>query len=123
MTNDNEITRSGRGRRQRGQALAEMGMVITILVFLMMGIVEFGRAMMIANMITQAARDGARRSHSRTTGGKCAIVTLDHPDPRPDQIATVIPSAGFTVTATQTCSGDIARSGRSLYSIFGWLFG
>jgi len=45
---------------QRGQALVEMALVVVMLVLLMMGAVEFGRAFMVANMITNAARDGAR---------------------------------------------------------------
>ena len=47
-------------RRERGQALAETGIVLTIIVFLMLGTIEFGRAWMIANVVTSAARDGAR---------------------------------------------------------------
>jgi Flp pilus assembly protein TadG len=37
-----------------------MALVVVMLVLLMMGAVEFGRAFMVANMITNAARDGAR---------------------------------------------------------------
>ena len=47
-------------RNQRGQALIEMAVVVTLLFFLVMGIIEFGRAFMVTNMITHAARDGAR---------------------------------------------------------------
>jgi Flp pilus assembly protein TadG len=47
-------------RRTRGQALAELGIVIVLFVFLGLGIVEFGRAWMIVNLVTHAARDGAR---------------------------------------------------------------
>jgi hypothetical protein len=47
-------------RHERGQALAETGIVVTLLVFMMLGTVEFGRAWMIANVVTSAARDGAR---------------------------------------------------------------
>ena len=47
-------------RGRRGQALAELGIIIVLLVFLVMGMIEFGRAWMIVNMITQAARHGAR---------------------------------------------------------------
>jgi Flp pilus assembly protein TadG len=50
----------GRFRDQRGQALAEMGIIIILLVTLSMGVMEFGRAWMVGNMITHAARDGAR---------------------------------------------------------------
>jgi len=47
-------------RGRRGQALVELAIIIVLLVFLVMGIIEFGRAWMIGNMITQAARHGAR---------------------------------------------------------------
>lgn len=45
---------------QRGQALAETAIIVTLLLMLVMGIVEFGRAFMVSNMIVHAARDGAR---------------------------------------------------------------
>lgn len=47
-------------RSARGQALVELGIVVVLLVTLVMGIIEFGRAFMIANMVTHAAREGAR---------------------------------------------------------------
>jgi Flp pilus assembly protein TadG len=46
--------------RSRGQAMAELGIVIVLFVFLGLGIIEFGRAWMIVNIATHAARDGAR---------------------------------------------------------------
>jgi len=53
--------RNGAARRaEAGQALAEMGIVVTVVVFLALGIIEFGRAWMIANVVVTAARDGAR---------------------------------------------------------------
>lgn len=44
----------------RGQALVEMAFVLFLLVLLVMGIFEFGRAMYIKNTLTHAARAGAR---------------------------------------------------------------
>ena len=44
---------------RRGQALVETGMVVVLLTALTMGVVQFGHAFMVANMITHAARDGA----------------------------------------------------------------
>jgi Flp pilus assembly protein TadG len=61
LKQENERTRSGRiARNQRGQALAETGIAISLLLLLVMGVIEFGRAFMVANMITHAERDGAR---------------------------------------------------------------
>ena len=47
-------------RSQRGQALIEMAMVVTLLVTLSIGIIETGRAFMVLNMITNITRDAAR---------------------------------------------------------------
>lgn len=47
-------------RDERGQALVETGLVILILVFFLFAVVEFGRAFMISNVMTNAARIGAR---------------------------------------------------------------
>jgi Flp pilus assembly protein TadG len=45
---------------EHGQALVEMGMVITLFVTLTIGILEAGRAFMIVGMISNAARDAGR---------------------------------------------------------------
>jgi hypothetical protein len=47
-------------RDESGQALVETGIVVTLVTFMTLGIIEFGRAWMIANVIVGAARDGAR---------------------------------------------------------------
>jgi hypothetical protein len=57
---DSHPRRANAIRDQRGQALVELGLIIVVFVTLVMGIIELGRTWMVANMITQAARDGAR---------------------------------------------------------------
>jgi Flp pilus assembly protein TadG len=49
-----------RRQRERGQALAETGIVLLIVVALSMAIVDFGRMLMLLNMVTSATRDAAR---------------------------------------------------------------
>jgi Flp pilus assembly protein TadG len=101
------ITRSTR-RRQRGQALVEMGMVVTLFVTLSMGLIEFGRAWMIGNMVTHAARDGARAgavASNRGTGGTLTNAPAIQTQVL-NQISNVTPTAGLTVNVTQpTISG------------------
>jgi Flp pilus assembly protein TadG len=68
-------------RSQRGQALIEMAMVVTLLVTLSIGIIEVGRAFMVLNMITNIARDAARLaagapSSSRDSTGTINAATL-----------------------------------------------
>ncbi len=45
---------------RRGAAMVEMAIVLPIFVLVSLGVVEFGRALMVANMVTNSAREGAR---------------------------------------------------------------
>jgi Flp pilus assembly protein TadG len=47
-------------KQTRGQALVEFALVIPLLLLLMVGIMEFSRAWMTQNILTGAAREGAR---------------------------------------------------------------
>jgi len=47
-------------RGERGQALAEFALVLPLLLLLIAGIIEFGRAWNIKQAVTDAAREGAR---------------------------------------------------------------
>ena len=49
-------------RSERGQALVELGLVLPILLILVIGIIEFGRAWTAHQVITHAAREGCRRA-------------------------------------------------------------
>ena len=48
------------GRSESGQALAEFALVLPLLLLLIAGIVEFGRGWNIQQVVTDAAREGAR---------------------------------------------------------------
>ena len=55
------MTRKGTGRsRRRGQALVEFALVFPVLVLILLGIFEVGRAVFAFNTIGNAAREGAR---------------------------------------------------------------
>ena len=47
-------------RESRGNAVVEMALILPILLLLVFGITEFGRAWMVVNVLTTAAREGAR---------------------------------------------------------------
>jgi Flp pilus assembly protein TadG len=95
-------------RGERGQSLAELGIVITMFVFLTMGVIELGRAFMILNMITQAARDGARAaaaaSSIRDSQGIITNTTAIVDRVRA-QIQNVTDASPFTVTVSQPPCG------------------
>ncbi len=52
------ISRCGR----RGAAVVELAIVAPILLMIVFGVVEFGRAMMVSHVLTTVARNGARKA-------------------------------------------------------------
>ncbi|HEX7119425.1 MAG TPA: TadE/TadG family type IV pilus assembly protein [Longimicrobiales bacterium] len=55
-----EDNRKAGRRRERGQALVEFALILPLLLLLVIGLVEFGRAWNAFQVITDAAREGAR---------------------------------------------------------------
>jgi Flp pilus assembly protein TadG len=47
-------------RSQKGQSLVEFALVLPVFVVILFGIMEFGRLWEISNVLTSAAREGAR---------------------------------------------------------------
>ena len=92
------MTNSRRKTRQRGQALAEMGMVVLLFVVLTLGIIDFGRMLMIVNVITHAARDGAR------------IAALTSPDNWAAQQGTLVASVEAQIATVTTTSFTVSRA-------------
>lgn len=88
-------------RGERGQALVEMGIVLMLLLTLMMGTVEFGRAWMISNMVTHAARNAARAAAvvppaSRSASAIQAQVW--------SEIGNLVSTSGFSVNVTPSAA-------------------
>jgi len=60
-----------RGHSPRGQGLVEAAVVILLFMVMGLGVLTFGHAFMAVNMITHAARDGARLAATWPTRGGC----------------------------------------------------
>jgi Flp pilus assembly protein TadG len=52
--------RSGAATERRGAATVETALVLPVFFMVMLGIVEIGRAFMVSQLLTNAAREGAR---------------------------------------------------------------
>jgi Flp pilus assembly protein TadG len=86
-----------------------MAFVVVLLVTLVMGTIEFGRAWMIENMITHAARDGARiaaTAQGRGTGGTLTNAASIKTQVLND-ISNVTATTGLTVSVTQPTISSI----------------
>jgi hypothetical protein len=66
MTNEERVSglrrHVARGRRDRGQSLIEFALVLPMLLVLFFGIIEFGNAWRIYQLVTNTAREGAREA-------------------------------------------------------------
>jgi len=51
-----------RRRSRRGVVMAEFAIVLPIFILAVIGIIEFGRAVMVQQILVNAAREGARRA-------------------------------------------------------------
>lgn len=87
-----------RAGREAGAAAIEMALVLPILLVLVFGIVDFGRAYNAKVSLTQAAREGAR---VRSLGGDAAATTT-----RVQQAAGFLPAADVSVGAGAACPAN-----------------
>ena len=92
----------GSRKDERGQALIEFGVVVVLFVTLVLGVVTFGHAFMVMNMITHAARDGARIAATWPDRGNCGVLTNKGPIQQKvlDEIETVT-GESFSVKVSQ----------------------
>lgn len=67
--------RTKRTEKRRGAALVEAAVTLPILLLLVMGIIEFGRAMMVVQLLTNGAREGARKA---TLDGSSNTIVESH---------------------------------------------
>ena len=93
---------AGVSARQRGQALAEAGIVIVLFMAIALGLITFGHAFMALNMITHAARDGARVAATWPYRGSCGglIQTSAIQTQVRNEIASTV-GGSFQVNVTQ----------------------
>ena len=64
-------------KHNKGQALIEFALVVPILLLLMVGIMEFSRGWMTKNILTGAAREGARIAAVGGDGVAAAYLVLN----------------------------------------------
>lgn len=89
---------------KKGAALVEMAIVLPLLLLIVFGIFEFGRAMYITNTLNNAAREGVRRAVVMTAPINVdALVTSCIPFDKTGLVITATPAApgtGASVTVT-----------------------
>jgi Flp pilus assembly protein TadG len=114
-----------RRRDQRGQSLVETALVLPILLVILMGIFDFGRAIFAFNAVSNSAREAARVAivNQNATAvedeGKRAAIGLD---PDAIDVTFAIPDCG-TVLVGCTASVTVDHEWTALTPIIGSLVG
>jgi Flp pilus assembly protein TadG len=86
------------GADRRGAAMVETAVVLPIFFMIVLGIVEFGRAMMVAQLLTNGAREGARLAVlPDATNANVETAVLDFVE-----ASVGVPRSKVTVTITVT---------------------
>ena len=102
-------------RDERGQALAEFALIMPILFLLIAGIMGFGRAWNLQQVVVDAAREGARvavvqDASMAPADSALGVAAVSH------IINTRLHNAAVdTTTATITIAGNWRRTGDSMY--------
>ncbi|HEX9087839.1 MAG TPA: TadE family protein [Arthrobacter sp.] len=96
-------------RSERGSVAVEFALILPLLIGLMLGIVEFGRAYNVQISVTAAAREGARvMSIQKNVAGAQAAVIAASPSLNPQlknaqiQISPATCTTGANTTVTVT---------------------
>jgi len=100
-----EISQNGRrARGERGQSLVEFALVVPLLMLLIVGIAEFGRAWMTRNILTGAAREAVRIAAVAPPAGSSALALA-----RANQILSSanITGAGVNINDDGTSFGTV----------------
>lgn len=102
-------------RDERGAAMVEFAIVLPLLLMLVFGIIDFGRALYTLNNLTAAVREGGRYAAANvndpTTAAAIAAVQTKVTDDviafggnPPDPTVTVVPDAAYPATESITVS-------------------
>jgi Flp pilus assembly protein TadG len=91
-------------RKDDGAAAVELALVLPILLLLVFGIVDFGRALNLQITLTQAAREGVRpaalRESTTAVNAAVAAATVGVTGPAPTVAISACPPGAGTATVT-----------------------
>ncbi|HXG02381.1 MAG TPA: TadE/TadG family type IV pilus assembly protein [Candidatus Binatia bacterium] len=109
------MSESRRTRDQRGTSTLEFVVVLPTLLLIFLGGLEFSRAWFTANVVTSAAREGARVAVvTPATGPNPTTSPVFDPGPAVARIGAVLSAANLTPTAVSvTCTPAPPPPGQS----------
>src|SRR3954449_5064322 len=108
------LFRCGAGKRRRGAAAAEFAIVAPVFFLMVIGFIEFGRALMVQQVLINASRVGARQATTAgaTTGQvQAAVQAYTTGVSINGVVVTVTPDPSTAAAGTTiTCNASVAFS-------------
>ncbi len=107
-------------RAERGQAVVEFAFILPLLLLLILGITEMGRMIMRTNLLTQAAREGARAAAVGSDSSSCVTrVTnvLAAANVTPLAIDVIGPDADNMMQVSVTSNYQVLGSGVGWFNL------
>jgi Flp pilus assembly protein TadG len=92
-----DLHRTHTRRNQRGSAMVELAMGVTLLIFLLIGVIDYGPMFYNTMQLDDAARAGA------IYGSQSVSHSADLTGMQNTALANIIDIQGVSATATQTC--------------------
>lgn len=90
-------------RRERGAVAVEMALILPLLLLVIGGIVDFGRLLFTQNIVTNAAREGARMRSLGYPAGALPTPAVGTATHRVVQAMNGVPDGSYTVTFSADC--------------------
>lgn len=108
---DRKRRRARKGRQRRwGGAVLEFALVLPLLISLLLGMLEFGRAFMVATAMTTAAREGARAgcvvNGSNTQVLSAVSTALANQNINTAHLSTTVKVNGVVANASTASTGN-----------------
>jgi Flp pilus assembly protein TadG len=100
-------------RRQRGTALIEFAFVLPFLIVLTLAVVDVSRAFWVKNVVTQAAREGARWLAAHPTADLASVQ---------NRAAEVLTGSNLTIKTCSVTAVGATHKKVTVSSDFNWLF-
>ena len=90
--------------RRAGAAMVEMAVCLPLFLLLLLGIIEFGRALMVSQLLTSAARQGCREAI--IDGATSGSVSTDITDTVVDTVGCSAADVDIDITVTSLATGN-----------------
>ncbi len=111
-------------KRDRGAAVVEFALVVPILIFVIFGLVDFGRAFNTQIQLSQAAREGARLVAMSSTSSLSTRVQQAAPGLTVTTSVAILNASGSVIAGATTCAASGAVNVRlTVTTPFTWVTG